>query len=258
MPERVAPRPPAPGGRRVAFPHLPGNPRCGGQGVYTRHLTRELVEPRPLRRGLRGAAVAELDERRRLHPGARPRPVSGPGPVPQSPLPRSSARRRTPSSSARCSAAGFGEPLAFSRRIVKILEARRGEFDIVHDNQCLGSGILELHRRGWPLLETLHHPDHRRPFDRPRPRRVPRGSGSTTRRWFGFLAHAGPRRASSCLRCSRCRPNSRVDINKAMHVPLERLTVVPVRGRPHRVPAGPGGRGEAGAADGRRRRPTSP
>ena len=43
-PERIPPRPPAPGGLRIAFLVYRGNPRCGGQGVYTRHLTRELVE----------------------------------------------------------------------------------------------------------------------------------------------------------------------------------------------------------------------
>ena len=36
-------RPARPGGLRVAFLAYRGNPRCGGQGVYTRHLTRELV-----------------------------------------------------------------------------------------------------------------------------------------------------------------------------------------------------------------------
>jgi hypothetical protein len=42
LPDRVAPRPPAPGGRRVAFLIYRGNPRCGAQGFYTRNLTREL------------------------------------------------------------------------------------------------------------------------------------------------------------------------------------------------------------------------
>ena len=29
---------------RIAYLVYRGNPRCGGQGVYTRHLTRELTE----------------------------------------------------------------------------------------------------------------------------------------------------------------------------------------------------------------------
>src|SRR3979490_551735 len=51
------PRTPAPGDPlRVAFLIYRGNPHCGGQGVYSRHLTRELTElghTVPLRAGAR-------------------------------------------------------------------------------------------------------------------------------------------------------------------------------------------------------------
>ena len=43
VPAPVAAAPPSPGGLRIAYLTYRGNPRCGGQGVYTRHLTRELV-----------------------------------------------------------------------------------------------------------------------------------------------------------------------------------------------------------------------
>ena len=43
VPERIAPRPAGKDGLRIAYLVYRGNPRCGGQGVYTRHLTRELV-----------------------------------------------------------------------------------------------------------------------------------------------------------------------------------------------------------------------
>jgi len=43
-PAHVPARAPEPGKYRVAFLIYRGNPRCGGQGVYTRHLTRELVK----------------------------------------------------------------------------------------------------------------------------------------------------------------------------------------------------------------------
>ena len=56
------------------------------------------------------------------------------------------------------SAAGFPEPLTFSLRARRILARRMGEFDIVHDNQSLGSGLLGMLDDGWPLLVTLHHP----------------------------------------------------------------------------------------------------
>ena len=36
--------------------------------------------------------------------------------------------------------------------------SRLDEFDLVHDNQCLGSGIWKIHEAGLPVLETIHHP----------------------------------------------------------------------------------------------------
>ena len=38
----------------------------------------------------------------------------------------------------------FPEPLAFSARAARELKPRAGEFDLVHDNQCLGYGIAKL------------------------------------------------------------------------------------------------------------------
>ena len=37
------------------------------------------------------------------------------------------------------------------------LRPRAGEFDLVHDNQCLGYGILGIERL-LPTIVTLHHP----------------------------------------------------------------------------------------------------
>ena len=51
----------------------------------------------------------------------------------------------------------FPEPLAFSYRALRELAPRAGEFDLVHDNQCLGYGILAIERR-IPTIATLHHP----------------------------------------------------------------------------------------------------
>jgi glycosyltransferase involved in cell wall biosynthesis len=122
--------------------------------------------------------------------------------------------------------AGFGEPLTFSRRARQILADRRADFDVVHDNQCLGSGMLGMVDDGWPLLTTLHHPitvdrelalSHTtNPWQR-----------FTTRRWFGFLGMQ--------LRVARALPavvtvseNSRQDVAAQMEVPPGRMTVVPV------------------------------
>jgi glycosyltransferase involved in cell wall biosynthesis len=225
LPERRDARPPMPGGRRVAFLIYRGNPRCGGQGVYTRHLTRELVALGHSVEVFAGPPWPELDD------GVGFTPVRGldlyrdPDPFR---VPARSEFTSVPDvvEFATMCAAGFGEPLAFSLRIAKLLAERRSEFDIVHDNQCLGTGILALHRAGWPLLETLHHPitvDRAIALDHT----DTAWQRFTTRRWFGFL-RMQVRVARQLPAVLTVSSNSRIDIHREMRVPLDRLTVVPV------------------------------
>jgi glycosyltransferase involved in cell wall biosynthesis len=54
--------------------------------------------------------------------------------------------------------AGFPEPKTFSLRAARLLADRRDDFDVVHDNQCLGSGLLGIQAAGLPVLGTIHHP----------------------------------------------------------------------------------------------------
>jgi glycosyltransferase involved in cell wall biosynthesis len=122
--------------------------------------------------------------------------------------------------------AGFGEPLAFSRRARQLLQERRGDFDVVHDNQCLGTGMLGMVDDGWPLLTTLHHPitvDRELALSHT----TNPWQWLTTKRWFGFLTMQ--------VKVARALPavvtvseNSRTDISAQMKVRPERMTVVPV------------------------------
>ncbi len=225
LPDRVPARAPQPGKLRVAFLIYRGNPRCGGQGVYTRYLSRELVALGHSVEVFSGPPWPELDE------GVGFTPVRGLD------LYRDPDPFRVPAISEFTSwadvaefaimlLAGFGEPYAYSKRIAKLLAGRRGDFDIVHDNQCMGPGIVKLYREGWPILETLHHPitvdrsialDHAKNW----------WQRFTTRRWFGFLRMQVRvvRQLPAVLTVSH---NSKVDINAQMGVALDRLTVVPV------------------------------
>lgn len=51
----------------------------------------------------------------------------------------------------------FGEPLAFSQRLVRWFAQHGARFDVVHDNQGLGGAMATLARRV-PVVTTLHHP----------------------------------------------------------------------------------------------------
>jgi glycosyltransferase involved in cell wall biosynthesis len=225
VPGRVPATPPAPGGLRVAYLVYRGNPRCGGQGVYTRHLARELV-------GL-GHSVEVFS--------GQPWPVLDAGvgftPVPGLDLYRDPDPFRVPHPrelqsvhdwlefGVMCTA-GFPEPRTFSLRARRILAARRSEFDIVHDNQCLGSGLLGMLEDGWPLLTTLHHPitvDRELALSHAENtyRRL------TQRRWFGFLGMQ-MRVARKLPRIVTVSESSKRDIAAQMGVDPARMTVVPV------------------------------
>lgn len=54
---------------------------------------------------------------------------------------------------------GFSEPYTFGRRIKRILRNR--DYDIIHDNQSLSYGLLDLQNRGARVVSTIHHPIHR-------------------------------------------------------------------------------------------------
>ena len=225
IPDRIAPKPAEPGGVRVAFLIYRGNPRCGGQGVYTRHLSRELVALGHSVEVFSGPPWPEVDE------GVGFTPVRGmdlyrePDPF-RIPSPREFTSREDLEEFGIMLTAGFGEPLAYSKRSRESLTARREDFDIIHDNQCLGSGILGLAEDGWPMLETLHHPitvDRTIALDHVTNayRRI------TTKRWFGFLGMQ-VRVAQKLPAILTVSNNSRIDINAQMGVPLENMTVVPV------------------------------
>ena len=225
VPARVAPRRAEPGKRRIAFLVYRGNPQCGGQGVYTRHLSRELVRLGHSVEVFSGPPWPQLDE------GVGFTPVPGldlyrdPDPF-RWPAPREFHSLADLGEFLIMLSGGFGEPWAFARRVRRRLRARRHDFDIIHDNQCMGSGIYDLFREGWPLLETLHHPitvDRAIALEHA----TSVAQRYSTRRWFGFLRMQVRvvRHLPAVLTVSH---NSKADIHAQMGVPLERLTVVPV------------------------------
>jgi glycosyltransferase involved in cell wall biosynthesis len=235
--------PPAPGGLRVAWLVYRGNPRCGGQGVYTLHVARQLMglghsvevfagQPWPqLDEGVGFTAVPSLDLYRDPDPFRVPHP-------------REFHSAIDVVEFAIMCTAGFPEPRTFSLRARRLLAARRGDFDVVHDNQCLGSGLLGMLDDGWPLLTTLHHPitvDRELALSHAENayRRL------TQRRWFGFL-HMQGRVARRLPRIVTVSESSKADISAQLGVDPARMAVVPVgvdhtvfRPRPER-PRAPG------------------
>jgi glycosyltransferase involved in cell wall biosynthesis len=224
---------------RIALLSYRSKPHCGGQGVYIRHLSRELAALGHSVEVFSGPPYPELD----AGPVLRE--------VPSMDLYRDEDPFRTPRlgeyrdwadvlETAMMWGGAFGEPLTFSIRALRALAARRSDFDVVHDNQGLGYGMLGLRRLGLPLVTSIHHPIS---VDR----RIDLAALSglerlSRRRWYGFVRmqarvarHAGPLITVS--------ESSKSDICRDFRVRPGNVHIIPLgvdtrtfRPRPDRVP----------------------
>ncbi len=210
---------------RVALLSYRSKPHCGGQGVYVRHLSRELAalghevevfsgQPYPvLDPGVRLTEVPSLDLYREPDPFRTPRPGE--------------IRDRVDLLEvATMWTAGFPEPRTFSLRAARLLRERLADFDVVHDNQTLGYGMLAIERAGLPLVTTIHHPIT---FDR----RVDLAAATgwrrrlSLRRWYGFLRmQAAVARQATSILCPSS--SSARDVVTDFGVDPARVQVIPL------------------------------
>jgi glycosyltransferase involved in cell wall biosynthesis len=121
--------------------------------------------------------------------------------------------------------AGFPEPKTFCLRMARILAERRDDFDVVHDNQSLGHGLLTIADTGLPVVATVHHPITRdRVLDVAAAKwwRKP-----LVRRWYGFaeMQKQVARRIPELLTVSS---TSAADIAADFGVSPDQLQVVPL------------------------------
>ncbi len=150
---------------RIAFLCYRGNMKSGGQGIYLHALTRELarrgheidcfVGP-PYPDPMPWARVHKIENQQFWGRRFQGRDAILPRPHP--------FRIFTPLNFFEYAASGFGflpEPFAFSVRSAQqlIRHIRAGvHYDMVHDIQSLGYGLLWLRALGLPSVATIHHP----------------------------------------------------------------------------------------------------
>ena len=209
----------------IAYLTYRGKPHVGGQGVYTRHLTRALVDLGHHVEVLGGQPYPILDDRVPLHE------------LPSLDIYNDYFPMRMPGlwelkslgDWVEVTAFSFGtfpEPLAFSVRAAQYLRGRVNDFDLVQDNQSLGYGLLAMERMGLPVLATIHHPitvDRRLEMEHAESR----WERMSKARWYAFTKMQ-TRVASRMPRIITVSQNSLDDISSDHQVPKERLHVVPV------------------------------
>jgi glycosyltransferase involved in cell wall biosynthesis len=212
---------------RIALLSYRSKPHCGGQGVYLRHLSRELDA---------------LGHRVEVFSG-QPYPELDPGPllreIPSLDLYRDDDPFRTPHwneyrgwpdvlETVMMWGGAFPEPLTFSLRALRVLTARAADFDVVHDNQGLGYGMLGVRRLGLPLVTSIHHPisvDKR--IDLASAGRLTRLS---RRRWYGFVRMQArvARRVAGAGPLITVSESSKRDICRDFRVPPGQVHIIPL------------------------------
>ncbi len=209
---------------RIAYLTYRGKPHVGGQGVYTRHLTKALADLGHEIEVFGGQPYPILDARVPLHklPSLDIFNEQYPGRLPAYWELKS---KEDVLETLQYLTGTFSEPLAFSARAYKALKGRRNDFDLVHDNQCLGYSILQIEKI-IPTVVTLHHP-----ITKDRELEMSHAASRWKRhsvgRWYGFVKMQG-RVASRMPRIVVVSENSIKDINADMGVSLDRMRLVPV------------------------------
>jgi len=210
---------------RIALLAYRGKPHCGGQGVYVRHLAKALVDLGHSVEVFGGQPYPELDERITLNK------------LPSLDIYNEYFPMRMPGfwelkhwadflEVGAFSLGSFPEPMAFSMRAWDQLRHRTADFDLVHDNQSLGYGVLAIKRMGLPVIATIHHPitvDRRLEMEHA-PSLYKK---LTLRRWYAFT-DMQTRVASRLERVITVSENSFKDIAHDHKVDPDRMRIVPV------------------------------
>jgi glycosyltransferase involved in cell wall biosynthesis len=193
--------------------------------VYTRYLSRELVNLGHQVTVFAGQPWPVLDDRVGYVPVPSLDLYREPDPF-RVPMPWEFRSRYDLAEFGLMCTAGFPEPRTFSWRVRRELAARAGRYDVVHDNQTFGTGLLGVMADGWPVVGTCHHPitvDRALDLEHAETRR----RRLTLRRWYGFLAMQKKvaRRIPRILTVSS---SSKRDIVEQYGVAPDQLEVVPI------------------------------
>ncbi len=208
---------------RIGLISYRSNPHCGGQGVYIRNLSKALTDlghhveviagpPDPLlEQGPKLSCLNTLD-------------LYNPEDLFRTPKVSELTDPISLLEWLGVSTMGYPEPATFSLRAFRFLKDRFSDFDVIHDNQCLGYGIWAISRYV-PTVATIHHP---MTVDR---RLAVQSTRSYLKklkylRWYSFIGMQ-KRVARKLPRIITVSAFSRDDIVRAFGIPADRFSIVP-------------------------------
>jgi glycosyltransferase involved in cell wall biosynthesis len=214
----------APPPLRIALLGYRSHPHVGGQGIYLKYLSRALSRMGHSVHVLSGPPYPELDPQVRL--------IKIPSlDLYAAPNHMSALRWRHLRSFSdtfewwTMATGGFAEPYSFGRRLVRYMREHGHEYDLIHDNQSLCFGLLELQKVGLPVVATVHHPITR---DRGLALAEAKNWGHRLliRRWYSFLSmqKTTVRKLRHLVTVSNC---SRRDIAREFGRPEHQTQVIP-------------------------------
>jgi len=209
---------------RICLLSYRGNPYSGGQGIYIYYLSRELQNLGHEVHVLSGPPYPEVVDGITIHKLESLNLYESTRSAWQELL-----RVRNPLRLYEFMAVALGtfpEPFTFSIRAYNRLRALLPElkFDIIHDNQSLGWGLLLMKRLNVPVIATIHHPI---PIDRQLALIQAKNLWDQfrLRRFYSFIGMQ-KQVAQRLDRVITVSENSAQDINRILNVRSEVLRVV--------------------------------
>lgn len=142
---------------KILLPSYRSNPHTGGQGIYMRLISKAIVDLGHEVDVISGPPYPSLDPRvgliklPSLDMYARDNPFTC--------LDRDIMSNRIDFFEWWShNWGGFPEPYTFGERLKNYMRTRISDYDIMHDNQTLCYGMLEVRNMGLPVVGTIHHP----------------------------------------------------------------------------------------------------
>lgn len=170
---------------KIALLGYRSHPHVGGQGIYLQYLSRALKKRGHEIDVLSGPPYPELDEGVNLIQIPSLDLYAHPNPHRALKLKHLGSFTDIYEWWSKLSGS-FEEPYCFARRVTKYFKKNNPAYDVVHDNQCLAYGLLDLQTMGYPLVVTIHHPitqDRKIAVDAA----TTRGHKWLVKRWYSFI-----------------------------------------------------------------------